>query len=104
MTTVQVHVYAQAPADEPDAVERAYHVISARLAGTPGLLHNRLLADQRTPGRYLVVSEWASPAAFQVWEQGPDHRVQTEPLRPYLDFRSSGQVFHVLAAYQEIDA
>jgi len=97
--TVQVHVYAQASAEAAPEVELAYHEISKILLGTPGLIRNTLFADAGTPGRYLVVSEWTDMAAFQAWETGPDHRVQTAPLRPYLDPGPSGRRFSTVAAY-----
>jgi heme-degrading monooxygenase HmoA len=74
---------------EPDtgggAVVDAYHRISRALAGTPGLLGNRLLAKVDRPGSFAILSEWESLAAFQTWERGPDHRQATAPLRPHQD-------------------
>jgi heme-degrading monooxygenase HmoA len=71
------------PADDPGAVERAYHAISSELIGTPGLLGNRLLREPGDPTRYVVVSEWASLADHAAWERG--HQTTTSPLRPYVD-------------------
>ena len=42
MGRVHVLLFAAAP-DGPAAVHQAYHAVSRRLAGTPGLLHNTLL-------------------------------------------------------------
>jgi heme-degrading monooxygenase HmoA len=93
---VQVLIYAAAPPDDPDGVTRAYHRISQDLAGTPGLLGNRLLRSLLDGDRFVVVSEWSDLAAFQAWEQGPDHRTTTAPLRTYQE-ASRGRSFDVLA-------
>jgi heme-degrading monooxygenase HmoA len=90
---VQVLLFA-AGAPDDDAVTGIYHHISRQLAGTPGLLGNRLLARADGSGRFVVVSEWESLAAFRAWEDGPDHRGVTAPLRPYHD-RSMGAAFGV---------
>jgi heme oxygenase (mycobilin-producing) len=90
---VQVLLFA-AGAPDDDAVTGIYHDISRKLAGTPGLLGNRLLARADGSGRFVVVSEWESLAAFRAWEDGPDHRGVTAPLRPYHD-RSMGAAFGV---------
>ncbi|WP_320065185.1 antibiotic biosynthesis monooxygenase [Micromonospora sp. RTGN7] len=80
---VRVLIHAAAPPTEPGAVEQAYHRISAELAGTPGLLGNELLRLADDPGRFVVMSEWASLAAFRSWEAGARHRGTTAPLRRY---------------------
>jgi heme-degrading monooxygenase HmoA len=102
MTTgrVLVLLFAAAP-DDPDAVPAAYHDISRQLAGTPGLLGNTLLENLDGGGGFVVVSEWASLAAFRTWEQGADHRLVTAPLRPYHDPRPGAAfgVYRVAAAY-----
>jgi heme-degrading monooxygenase HmoA len=92
-------VWAVAPADDPDAVERAYHAISAELLGTPGLLGNQLLREPADPARYVVVSEWAGMAEFAVWERGADHRGTTSPLRPYQDRNRRPAIYEEVAAY-----
>jgi heme oxygenase (mycobilin-producing) len=97
---VQVLLFAaSAPGD--GAVASAYHDISRRLAGTPGLLRNRLLEKADGSGGYVVVSEWESLAAFRSWEEGPDHRGVTAPLRPYHDGRLAVAfgVYEVAAEY-----
>lgn len=103
MTEGRVHVllYARSPEDRPEAVEEAYHDISRSLAGTPGLVGNRLLRDLGGDGGFVVMSEWRSVEAFRRWEQGSEHRNATAPLRPYQD-RSRGRafgVYEVIAAY-----
>jgi heme-degrading monooxygenase HmoA len=80
---VRVLIYAQAPPDEPGAIEIAYHQISGDLAGTQGMLGNELLRATDDPAAFVVMSEWESLAAFRSWEQGAAHRDVTSPLRPY---------------------
>lgn len=80
---VRVLIYAQAPPDEPAAIEVAYHQISSGLAGTPGMLGNELLRATDDPAAFVVMSEWESLAAFRLWEQGAAHRDVTFPLRRY---------------------
>ena len=98
---VRVLVYAVAPEGQPDAVERAYHLISSRLAGTPGLLGNELMRSIADPAAFVVVSDWESLPAFRHWEETAGHRAATAPLRPYQD-GSQGPpfgIYVVSAAY-----
>ncbi|HEX6871573.1 MAG TPA: antibiotic biosynthesis monooxygenase family protein [Micromonosporaceae bacterium] len=99
--SIWVLVYAVAPSDEPDAVLAAYHTISKELAGTPGLLGNRLLQALDGTGRFVVMSEWRDAQAFQRWEQGANHRDTTSPLRPYQDRgrESSFGIYELVASY-----
>ncbi|MGH3645683.1 MAG: antibiotic biosynthesis monooxygenase family protein [Micromonosporaceae bacterium] len=102
---VRVLVYAAAPDAEPDAVDRAYHRISESLAGTPGLLGNELMRSltgtEAGSDAYIVMSEWESMAAFRAWEEGPNHRGTTAPLRPYQDSRRGSPfgLYEVIANY-----
>jgi heme-degrading monooxygenase HmoA len=85
---VRVLIHALAQDADADGVGRAYHQISAALAGVPGLLGNELLREIGSDEpRFVVMSEWESMSAFLHWEQGADHRVTTAPLRPYQDSR-----------------
>jgi heme-degrading monooxygenase HmoA len=77
---IRVLLFLAAPAA---TVTEAYHRVSQRLAGTPGLARNVLLENLAAPGRFIVESEWDSVEAFRAWEDGPDHREATAPLRPY---------------------
>lgn len=88
LSHIRVLLYAATPAGTPTAVPDAYHQINQRLAGTPGLLNSELLEEVAGSGEYIIMSEWSSLDAFQTWEQGPDHRHTTAPLRPY---HSSGR-------------
>lgn len=99
---VRVLVY-QAAHDEEQlaAVRDAYHLVSKRLSGVPGMLGNELLRSPGDPTALVVVSRWESMAAFRVWEEGADHREDTAPLRPFRDTRTSAPfaLYEVDAAY-----
>jgi heme oxygenase (mycobilin-producing) len=99
---VRVLLFLSAP-HAPQAVADAYHRVSRALAATPGLLHNSLLEDIDCPGRFIVVSEWASIEAFRAWEEGPDHRAATAPLRPYQDC-AGGTTFGIYGVAAEYRA
>ena len=98
---VRVMVFASAPDADPEAVAEAYHQISADLAGTPGLLGNELMRSVHQPNGYVVMSEWESLDAFREWEDGPNHRDTTAPLRSYQDGRPAGPfgIYEVAASY-----
>jgi heme-degrading monooxygenase HmoA len=98
---VRVLVFARADADDVDAVPRAYHSISAALAGTPGLLGNELLQSIGGGAEFAVLSQWSSWDAFSTWERGADHRATTAPLRPFQDGSagSSFRIYRVAARY-----
>jgi heme-degrading monooxygenase HmoA len=83
LSHIRVLLYAATPAGTPMAVPAPYHQINQRLAGTPGLLNSELLEDVTGSGEYIIMSEWSSIDAFQAWENGPDHKHSTAPLRPY---------------------
>ncbi len=100
-SSARVLLYCRAPEGDPAPIEKAYHAISAQLAGTSGLLRNELLHDVLEPDSFVVLSEWESLEAFHAWESGPDHRGTTSPLRGYQD-RSRERPFglyEVTAAY-----
>jgi heme oxygenase (mycobilin-producing) len=98
---LRVLVYASAPGDDPAAVARAYHQISRELSGTPGLCRNELLRSVHEAGRFVVMSEWQSLAAFTEWERGQAHRAVTAPLRPYQDHGRGPAfgIYEVAASY-----
>ncbi|HZN74640.1 MAG TPA: antibiotic biosynthesis monooxygenase [Micromonosporaceae bacterium] len=101
--TAWVLLFAAAP-DGPKAVADAYHDISRRLCGTPGLVRNTLLELVDSPGRFVVASEWTSLSAFRAWEEGADHRRLTAPLRPYHDRAMGGGygIYEVTAEYRSL--
>ncbi|WP_018638253.1 antibiotic biosynthesis monooxygenase family protein [Parafrankia elaeagni] len=96
---VRVMLWAVEPAGDPGAVERAYHEISSKLVGTPGLLGNRLLRSAAEPSRFAVVSEWTSMAEFAAWESGAEHKPATSPLRPLQDPEMRAVIYTEVAAY-----
>jgi heme-degrading monooxygenase HmoA len=96
----RVLIWHRTPADDPEAIRKAYDEISGQLAGTPGLLGNELLASTADPATMLVMSEWQSLAAFQAWESGVDHRSSTSPLRPYQD-RERARFFEIFEVAAE---
>ncbi|MFJ2578122.1 antibiotic biosynthesis monooxygenase family protein [Kitasatospora aureofaciens] len=88
MTTgrVRIMLFCKVPDGGSESeVEEAYHLISKTLAGTPGLLGNELLRSLIEDGAFAVMSEWESFDAFHHWDEGPAHKDQTAPLRPYQD-------------------
>ncbi|MFD8494673.1 antibiotic biosynthesis monooxygenase family protein [Amycolatopsis sp. NPDC059657] len=98
---LRVVLYARAPEADSGAVERAYHEISRTLSGTPGLLSNELLRSVHEPDSLVVISEWQSKEAFDVWEQGTEHRQATAPLRPFQDPARGFGIYQVVSRYDE---
>ena len=102
MTTGRIHVllFAAEP-DRPAAVHEAYHAISRRLSGTPGMVGNTLLEKADGSGGFVVVSVWENLAAFQHWAAGPEHPDVTAPLRAYHDrsMPTSFGVYRIAAEY-----
>ncbi|EIV91134.1 antibiotic biosynthesis monooxygenase [Frankia sp. QA3] len=96
---VRVMLWAVDPPDDPGAVERAYHAISSKLVGTPGLLGNTLQRSAADSSRYVVVSVWSGMTEFSAWEQGADHRGTTSPLRPLQDPERRPVIYTEVAAY-----
>ncbi|MER7480453.1 antibiotic biosynthesis monooxygenase family protein [Streptomyces sp. NPDC126510] len=101
MTGGAVEVVLYHLSDDPDRVLPAYHEASRRMAGTPGLLGNKLLHALGDPRSYVVVSRWADWAAFTAWESGAAHKDQTAPLRPLRDTGRDRpfEIYQELAAY-----
>jgi heme-degrading monooxygenase HmoA len=99
--TGEVRVLLFHTASDPALIDAAYHEVSRRLAGTPGLRGNELMCSVLDPTEFVVISTWTDLPAFQKWERGEEHRDDTAPLRPY---RQSGSgrpfgVYEVTAAY-----
>ncbi|GAA3501779.1 antibiotic biosynthesis monooxygenase [Streptomyces prasinosporus] len=88
-------------ADAPEQVLAAYHRVSRRMAGTPGLLGNRLMTAVDDPRRFVVVSRWADWDSFAAWEGGTAHKDQTAPLRPFRDTARARpfEIYRELAGY-----
>jgi heme-degrading monooxygenase HmoA len=81
-------------ADHQDVTEK-YQLTSQGLAGTAGLVGSELIRSLDDPASYVVVSEWESMDAFMTWEQGPDHRDATAPLRHFQDRARDGGTYGV---------
>lgn len=97
---VRVVLHVRAPdRGGPAEIAEAYHRISARLSGTPGLLGNELMRSVLREHEFMVMSEWADLDAFRSWEEGAEHREQTAPLRPYQISDSSYNVYIVDSVY-----
>ncbi|MFJ2963362.1 antibiotic biosynthesis monooxygenase family protein [Streptomyces collinus] len=103
MTGGAIEVVLYHLSDEPDLVLPAYHEASRRMAGTAGLLGNKLLHALGDPRSYVVVSRWSDWEAFTAWESGSAHKDQTAPLRPLRDTGRDRpfEIYRELASYPE---
>ncbi|MGW1979479.1 antibiotic biosynthesis monooxygenase family protein [Streptomyces sp. NPDC001889] len=81
---LRVEVLLDVPGTEVAELILAYETISATLAGTAGLLGNELLRDTGDPRSWAVMSLWRDRPSFTRWEDGPDHKGQTAPLRRWV--------------------
>lgn len=91
------------PGDEA-AFERDFAAMSARMAGTPGLIRDELLrhstGDDVMRGAepepdvggtgYVLLSEWESREAFLAWERGSRHM-----RSPYWAGRAQRRIYDV---------
>ncbi|MEW2044674.1 antibiotic biosynthesis monooxygenase [Streptomyces sp. NBC_00377] len=102
MTAAPVEVVLHHLSDDAPQVERAYHEASRRMAGTPGLLGNRLLHSVGDPRALVVVSRWSDWEAFESWERGEAHKEQTAPLRPFRDLERDRpfEIYREVAHYE----
>jgi heme oxygenase (mycobilin-producing) len=98
---IRVLLYASSSVEKPAVVSDIYHHISERLIGTPGLVSSELLQEFGHPNKFIIMSEWSSIEAFRTWEDGPDHRPSTAPLRPYHDesYAAVFGIYKVAAEY-----
>lgn len=94
----RVMVFAAIREGEQDAFEAAYAQVTATVKGTDGHIHDELLRESDRPGRYVLLSEWESEAAFRAWEDAPIHRELTTPMRPYWAGRVERVIFDVARA------
>ncbi|MFD0773259.1 antibiotic biosynthesis monooxygenase family protein [Streptomonospora algeriensis] len=99
MTEVRVLVYHRA--DDAEGIEAAYHRVSERMRGVPGMLGNELLRSVSDGTGFVVLSKWAGIEDFRTWEAGADHREDTAPIRPYRDTRAESPfaLYEVAAAH-----
>ncbi|MFG2956458.1 antibiotic biosynthesis monooxygenase [Streptomyces sp. NPDC048291] len=101
MTSGAVEVVLYHLSEDPDQVLTAYHESSRRMAGTPGLLGNQLLARADDPRAFVVISHWTDWNAFAAWEGAAAHKEQTAPLRPFRDTARDRpfEIYRELARY-----
>jgi heme-degrading monooxygenase HmoA len=70
-----------APGREDDFLAR-YGALARRIEdGLPGHILHELWQNTEEPDRWAIVSCWESVEASRVWEQSPDHKALTMPLR-----------------------
>lgn len=100
---VRVLVWYRSPGGGEALVVAACRRINEALAGTPGLLTSELLRAHSDPEGLLVMSEWESLAAFQVWEASTVHPETTATLRAYRDRTQPRpfEVYEVLVSHDE---
>lgn len=99
MTAVRVLLYHSAP--DAHCLLGAYHEVSRRLHGVPGLVSNELLQSVNRPDGFVVTSVWRCMEEYQEWARRPDHKHLTAPLRPFRDTPMSRpfDVYQVAASY-----
>lgn len=103
----RVMVSATIKAGDEQAFERDYAAMTARMRGTPGLIHDELLRHSTgadvMPGAepdpdeggtvYVLLSEWESREAFLAWERGSEHM-----RSPYWAGRAQRRIFDIAYA------
>jgi heme-degrading monooxygenase HmoA len=99
---VRVMVFATVATGHEAAFEAAYARVAASVQGTPGHVRDELLRECDRPGRYVLLSEWESAAAFRAWEDAPIHRQLTTPMRPYWAGRVERTIFEVAASLDRV--
>ncbi|HEX4221168.1 MAG TPA: antibiotic biosynthesis monooxygenase [Pseudonocardiaceae bacterium] len=87
MTVGEVRVLVYYATEDLDGAKQAYAEISAELDLVPGMVGHELLRSVHDRLGIVVLSRWASLAAFQTWETGVAHKDSTAPLRKYRDSR-----------------
>ena len=79
---------------EEEAFERAYEIVTRRLAGTPGLIREELLREPDT-NRYHIFAEWATEQDFINWVDDPSHAEQSGPLARWLSVDFARRLFEI---------
>jgi heme-degrading monooxygenase HmoA len=82
---IRVVIYLREPEGQDGVIEETYRKITWVQGTTPGLLRTELLRDLDEPDRYLLLTQWSQESAFRDWQNGPDHKDNPSPLRPYQD-------------------
>jgi heme oxygenase (mycobilin-producing) len=58
----------------------AYRAVRHRVAAVEGYVSDQVCQSADDPAQWLILSEWESPAHFQVWQESPEHRALAGPL------------------------
>lgn len=74
--------------------EEAFTEVSLTVKGTPGHIQDELLRDTDDPLSVILLSEWRSKEEFLNWENSPQHRQITTPMRPYWTFHGVRRIFN----------
>lgn len=94
--TIRVLVSATVRPADREAFERAFLEVSGLVHGTPGHLRDELLRNSSGNG-YLLLAEWVSEQMFRAWEDSPEHRQMTAPLRQYWAGGVTRSIYEVAA-------
>ena len=78
---------------EEEAFERAYLLVSSRVAGAKGNVREELLRDEQ--GRYHIFAEWESEADFTAWVDDPAHLEDSGPLARWLSVDFQRQTLRI---------
>jgi heme-degrading monooxygenase HmoA len=62
------------PAEGTAALRQAFSERLGAVDGWPGFGGLELLEDRRQPGRYLMITRWATRAQFLAYMRSEDHR------------------------------
>jgi len=83
--TVLVMVSARIKSGTGERFEQAFRQVRAAVSGTDGHLGEQLLRAHDDPHAYTLVGAWRSATDFLAWEDAPEHRAATTPMRPFWD-------------------
>jgi heme oxygenase (mycobilin-producing) len=79
--------HLEVPADGAPALEAAFRERLGAVDGWPGFHSLEVLADRRRPGRYLMITRWATKDSFVAYMRSAEHdeshaRIPVGPDRP----------------------
>ncbi|MEU6707786.1 antibiotic biosynthesis monooxygenase family protein [Streptomyces wuyuanensis] len=66
-----------------------YDKLRKSVAGTPGLIVERLGEPVDDSRQWVITSEWETPEHFFAWQQSEDHLALVAPLREWVDSTQS---------------
>jgi heme-degrading monooxygenase HmoA len=81
--SVIVMVSARVKPGAEKEFEAAFQQVRATVSGTVGHLGDDLFKLCGEDNRYALVGRWESVERFLAWEESPEHRQATTPMRPY---------------------